>query len=290
MTLRVLILFFLVVAFAYSKPYIVTTVKPLADIAKAVCRENCKVEYIIPPGADVHHYEYKYSDLKKVYSADIFLFIGSGEPQIDKLSSKLPEEKKLPVYKIKGIYLIHSFEFNHHHSHDEEGNHETFHPAVWLDPQNAKAVAKAVYKKLQKIDPQTDYSQNLKEFLKQVDSLLLYGKEKFKNLKKKDFISYHYTYPYFTNRFKLNYIATIQEGHGKKPTIKHLLYIINLIKKRKIPSIFASKQFYNLKYLKLIQKETGVKIVKLDPFGEKTNYTGTMKQLIDKVYQGLKDE
>jgi len=291
--MRLLIVMLLsLLGISFAKIKIITTIKPLADIAKEVCNQSCEVEYIIPTNISLHNYEYKYSDLKKIYSADFFVFIGAGEPQIDNIVSNVKKDRLIPVYKINGIYLIREYEFEEQH-HEESGhNHhekELFHPAVWLDPENAKKIAFYIAKKLSEKDKinKNMYLLNYKNFEKNVNNLITYGENKLSKLENKNFVSYHYLYPYFTKRFSLNYIAVIELGHGKKPTIKHLNKIINLIKTKKIPAIFVSKQFYNIKYLNLIKENTTVSIVKLDPFGEGKDYISNIKTIIDKVFEGL---
>ncbi|RMA93097.1 metal ABC transporter substrate-binding protein [Hydrogenothermus marinus] len=268
---------------------ITTTVKSVADIVKEITKEKAKVYYIIPPNASIHTYEYKASDLKKVYQSDIFLYIGSGEPNINNIIKLLPKGKQIKVSDIKGIKLIKEFEFKEH-TEEQKHHHETFHPALWLDPENAKIIAKAVYKRLIKIDPRNKriYEKNLKSFEKKVDEIIKYGKDKINKLKNKNFISYHYAWPYFTKRFGLKYLAVIELGHGREPTPKHIIKLINLIKTNHIKSIFAAKQFYNPKYADLVKNATKVNIIFLDPFGINKNYIQMIKFNIDKVYEGLK--
>ncbi|HIQ24882.1 MAG TPA: zinc ABC transporter substrate-binding protein [Persephonella sp.] len=293
--MRLLIIFVLTLfsmSFAFAKVKIITTIKPLADIAKEVCNQNCEVNYIIPTNISLHNYEYKYSDLKKIYSADFFVFIGSGEPQIKNIILNIKKENLIPIYEVDGIYLIRKYEFEKHNYNKNKNYHnkdELFHPAIWLDPENAKKIALYIAKKLSEKDKvnKNKYLLNYKSFEEKINNLITYGKNKLSKLKNKDFISYHYLYPYFTNRFSLNYLAVIELGHGKKPTIKHLNYIINLIKIKKIPTIFVSKQFYNERYLRLLKENVSVNIMKLDPFGEGKNYINTIKAIIDKVYKGL---
>ena len=283
-----IVLFYVCISFAQVK--IVSTVKPLADIAKAIGKEKVKVSYIIPPNVSVHMYEYKISDLRKAYKADLLLYIGSGEPNISSIINNSPKEKLLKVSDIKGIYLIRNFEFEEHNKYEEKKEHGLFHPALWLDPENAKIIAKEIFIKLSKLDPtnKSFYEKNLKIFLNETDNLLVYCRKKFNSIKNRKFISYHYTWPYFTNRFGLNYLAVIEIGHGREPTPKYIMHIISLIKKEKIKSIFAAKQFYNLKYGNLIKSQTGINIIFLDPFGENKGYIDTMKEIIDKVYNGLR--
>lgn len=256
---------------------ITTTVKPLADIAREVGGEKVVTGYIIPPNANFHTYEIKTEDIKKISSSDLFVYIGYGEPNIVSIVKNLPKEKVFQITKLSGLILI------------KEEQHDEIHPALWLDPENSKIIAKFVFEYLSKKDPKNTefYRQNYTKFLSDVDSLISYGKQKLSTLKNKNFVSYHYEFPYFVNRFGLVYLAEIEMGHGREPTPKHLYEVIQKIKANNIKTVFTSKQFYNKKIMDMIVSKTGVKVIFLDSQGENPSYTGMIKYNIDKVYEGL---
>ncbi|MDQ7056290.1 MAG: metal ABC transporter substrate-binding protein [Persephonella sp.] len=235
------------------------------------------VHYIIPPGISPHIYEIKLSSLKGIYNADLFVYIGSGEPYMEGLLQSIPEERKVRLLDIKGLHII----------EDEDHHHK--HPAVWLDPDNATVIAQSLTKKLGQIDPENKkkYEEKLKKFMEKITELKNYGLKKIGSLKTKKFISYHYAWPYFTEAFGLEYAGVIEMGHGREPTPKHLINIINTIKRYRIKSIFASRQFYNGKYIRLIKSSVNVKVIFLDPFGINRGYIDMMKHNIDMVYKGL---
>ncbi|MFT4303982.1 MAG: metal ABC transporter solute-binding protein, Zn/Mn family [Candidatus Woesearchaeota archaeon] len=77
------ILFSLMACSTGSKEYetedkivIVTTLYPLYEFAKQVGGENVETTLLLPPGAEAHTFEPKPSDIRKINSADIFIFIG----------------------------------------------------------------------------------------------------------------------------------------------------------------------------------------------------------------------
>jgi len=293
--MRGILAFFLVlilISISEAKINIVTTVKPLSDIAKAVGGKNVSSNYIIPPNVSFHIYEYKFSDMKKVSQSDIFLYIGAGEPNIDKLV-KIAKGKKIKVGALKGIELVRSFEFGEEHHHEKHHHHEEdFHPAIWLDPVNALIIAVNIKNTLQKLDPKNSnyYEKNYLKFQNEVVKQFNHWFKKYQKLKRRDFISYHYLWIYLTRRYKLNYLAVIELGHGREPSIKHLIRIIELIKKRGIKSIFVAKQFENKKYIDMIKKQTGITVIYLDPFGVNRNYTEMMEYNLEKIYTGLSKE
>lgn len=275
--LLTLLLVFTTSVFAQVK--ITTTIKPLSDIVKEVGKDKVSTQYIIPSNVNFHLYEYKPQDLKTIYNSDLFVFIGEGEPSIDSIAKSLPDDKKLKVIDIKSMYLI------------KEEDHNEIHPAVWLDPENAKVIAKEVANFLSKKDPKNKdfYQRNLQSFINQCDELLNYGKAKFSTLKNRYFVSYHYEFPYFVNRFGLVYLAEIEIGHGREPTPKHLLNVIQKMKRYNVKAIFTSKQFYNPKTVKIVLEQTGAKVVFLDTMGESGSYISMMKFNVDEVYKVLKE-
>ena len=273
---------------SFAKPLIATSIKPLHDIVKAVGGTNIEVHYIIPPTASVHFYEYRMQDIKLIYNSDIFLYLGVGEANLENLVKTKARGKAVRIIDLKGINLIYEFEFEKHH---EKHKKESLpHPALWLDPENAKVIATFIFNELKKLDPEHIYSyqKNYESFIKKLDWILEYGKRKFNELDNKHFISYHYTWPYFTKRFGLIYLDVIELGHGREPTAKHILKIIKEIQRFKIKSIFASVQFYNKRYTSLIKKATNVKVVMLDTFGIEKDYITMLKTNIDKIYENLK--
>lgn len=280
--MRVLIISFVLSMLTFFNSYgqvkITTTVKPLADIIKEISKDRAEVSYIIPPNVNFHLYEYKSSDIKKISESDPFLYIGSGEPNITSIVKNIPKDRAVKISSLKGLILIR-----------EEDHPDEIHPALWLDPYNAKVIAKFITDYLSQKDPTNKdfYNKNYQKFSQNIDTIINYGNERLSKVKNKNFVSYHYEFPYFVARFGLKYLAEIEMGHGREPTAKHLLDVIQKIKLNNVKVIFTSKQFYNKKVLDLIVSKTGVKIIFLDSQGENPTYLEMMRYNIDKVYEGL---
>lgn len=256
---------------------ITTTVKPLSDIAREVGGDRVEVSYVIPPNVNHHLYEYKTTDIKKIYDSDLFVYIGSSEHGIKSVVKSLPKEKNFPLISLKGLFLI------------KDADHKGVHPALWLDPLNGKTIAKFILDYLSQKDPKNKayYEANYNSFSKEVDELISYGMEKFSKLKNRNFVSYHYEFPYFVGRFKLIYLADIEMGHGREPTPKHILNVIEKMRANNVKSVFTSKQLYNKKVLDLVLSKTGAKVVFLDTQGENPSYLDMIRFNIDRVYEGL---
>jgi len=111
----ILLLLFLFSLDVNAKVKVITTIKPLADIFREIGKDKVLVDYVIPPNISFHIYEYKISDINKVRNADIFVYIGSGEPKVERLA----KITKGQIIKIGNLIpenlLIRTFEIEEHH-------------------------------------------------------------------------------------------------------------------------------------------------------------------------------
>ena len=76
---------------------------------------------------------------------------------------------------------------------------------IWLDPENAKAMTKAIAAELGKIDPEhaRTYEANAEAYLASLDQLEKDISAETKSIQGKPFIVFHDAYPYFEKRFGL---------------------------------------------------------------------------------------
>src|SRR4030042_4157243 len=57
---------------------IVTTIFPLREFAKEIAAERGEVSLLLPPGAGVHTWQPRASDILRLSSADLFIQVGAG--------------------------------------------------------------------------------------------------------------------------------------------------------------------------------------------------------------------
>ena len=69
---------------ARTKIRIVTTVYPLMEFAQAVAGDRGEARLLLPAGAEVHTWQPRARDVFKLYSCDLFIYMGLGlEPWVD---------------------------------------------------------------------------------------------------------------------------------------------------------------------------------------------------------------
>jgi zinc/manganese transport system substrate-binding protein len=207
--------------------------------------------------------------------------------------------------------------------------HPFGNPHYWLDPLNGIVIAENITKGLKRIDPANagSYDANLAKFKTQIylalfgqplvtkfggdtlaklalsdklDSFLQQSKstsalggwlkqiEPYKGAK---IITYHKSWPYFTDRFGLNVVENIEPKPGIPPTPNHILDLIKVINQEKI-KLIVMEPYYDNKVPDLIASKTGIKVLVLPPSvgGDKsvTDYVNLFSYNLNAISTALK--
>lgn len=117
-------------ASAGKKLNIVTTIFPQYDFAREVAGDHAEITMLLKPGAESHSFEPTPQDIKKIQSADLFIYTG-GENDVwvdDILSSmgdKRPETLKLlDCVSTVNEEIVEGMEHEHEEDHHDEGTFE----------------------------------------------------------------------------------------------------------------------------------------------------------------------
>ena len=242
----------------WAKILVVSSVAPVSFLAKKIAGDNVKIHTLI--SGDAHNYEPKPSDMKAIAKAKIFLAIGV---EFEHVWLKKFQSKNLLIAKLdENITKIKS---EHEHDHEHEHEHE-LDTHIWLDPINAKIIAKNIANALIAVNSEHKslYEQNLNKLLNELDELDNYAKTELAGLKRRAFIVYHPAWGYFAKRYNLEQISI--EKSSKEPTISELANIIKNAKDTGVSAIFASPQ-YSKRSAEAIAKEINAKVVLIDPLG-----------------------
>ena len=110
---------------AAASATIVTSVKPLGFIASSIANGITDTEVLVPAGASPHDYSLKPSDVQKLKSAEMLIWIGEDvDAFLDKSIDDLDYKKVLTIKDIAAIELFLVKGKHHHHHHGEGDAHE----------------------------------------------------------------------------------------------------------------------------------------------------------------------
>jgi ABC-type Zn uptake system ZnuABC Zn-binding protein ZnuA len=135
---------------AYALPgdvKVAVTINVIEDMVKQIGGDRVDVTSIVTGLENPHTYSFTTEDRETVASSDLFIEIGMGlEPWAEELSSDLPSDRVLVL--------------------SDNCTKIGSNPHVWMDPENGKAMAWDIAKKLCSIDPEGTeyYMHNLRRF------------------------------------------------------------------------------------------------------------------------------
>lgn len=270
---RVFIIFFLLVSITLigcknkenqNNRIISVTMEPQRYFTEQIAGDKFSVVSMVPKGSSPESYDPTPSQLVSLSKSEAYLkigYIGFEQAWFDRLVENAPH--MLVFDTSEGIAL---FRDTHHHNHASDEHHHCMSgvdPHIWSSAVNAQMIASNTCKALCKLDKQNqtyymERCEKLKKEIKAVDDtlrLLLKGADK-------SFMIYHPALTYFARDYGLHQIS-IEEG-GKEPSPSQLRDLIMTCKREKVRIIFVQQEF-DMNNAKLIAKETGTKVVPINP-------------------------
>ena len=278
---------------------VLASVKPLGFIVSSIADGVTNTQVLVPTGASPHDYSLKLSDIQKVKSADLVVWIGEDvDAFLDKPIDQLDRKKVITIADIGDVEPLltqahhehfhedgdhdhkhgHKHEHKHEHEHGHHGHehdhdhHEglTTNWHVWYSPAISKIVAQKVADKLtaQFPDKKDLITQNLADFNR---TLAEQGEKitaQLANVKDKGFYVFHDAYGYFNDAYGLKQTGYFTINPLVAPGAKTLAHIKEEIAEHKVNCLFAEPQF-TPKVIESLAQNTKVNVGQLDPIGDK---------------------
>jgi zinc transport system substrate-binding protein len=284
---------------------------PVHSIVAAVMGDKGTPELLLQGSMSEHRAVFTPSQMATLGNADLVFIVGHGlEAKLAQISgsdavngktfialSDAPGIKTLPIRE-GGTWEAHDHE--HEHDHEEGGEHAdepaaegvlSFDPHVWLDPDNAKAMALAVAADLGKADPENAaaYDANARAFAADVDRTSSGIATELAPVKDKPFIVFHDAYQYFERHFGLSGAGSIADVSAQAPSAERLAQVRDKITAVKAACVFREPQ-YDGKVVATVIEGTGAREGVLDPLGAGlTPGPQAYQQLIQNLGTALKD-
>ncbi len=250
--------------FASNKTKIITTVFPLKEFAEAVCGDRGEVTLLLPPGAEIHTWRPRPSDIIKLSSADILIYVGRDlEPWLHDMLKSVKSTKLRVLEASQEISLIGEEPHEHQHAHE----HEAVDPHIWLDFEIDQIIIDKIVVVLSEVDAEgaSIFRRNAglyKEKLKMLDKKY---KEELKRCAHRAFIlGGHSAFGYLARRYDLHQISLYGLSPDSEPTPKQLIDVVGQAEEHEIKVIFFEITVSD-KLAKVIAKEVGARILVLNP-------------------------
>lgn len=226
-----------------GKLQIYTSIYPIYDFTKKIGGERITVYNMTKAGAEPHDFEITSKDMANLSKADLFIYNGGGmEHWVDTIMEALKDLK----------YINASSNIN-------ENNLD---PHFWLSPINAKIQMENIKNGLIEIDFENKnyYESNYNLYANRLNELDDKIRNSLSNIKNRNLVLTHPAFGHFCKEYSLNQIA-IARGEADP---KAMADIITFIKNNNVRAIFY-EEFSSSKLVDSIAKETGIKILTLNP-------------------------
>tara|TARA_B110000046_G_scaffold183792_1_gene220707 strand:+ start:8254 stop:9120 length:867 start_codon:yes stop_codon:yes gene_type:complete len=233
-----------------ARPLIVTSIKPLAIIAKSAVGDAAQVQYLLPGNQSPHDFALPISALKKMSKADLVIWIGPDfEAGSTKAMSKLSINKLLTVIDLP-------------HTQPDQGNlrqHDEYlmeaDPHLWLNPNNGNKIADAIQVRLGLPAKEIISDQQIARF-----------KAELASFKEVTYLTHHEAYDHFADAFDLKPGLAIRNASGGVQGAKTQYRLRKTIEKNDVSCVFIEPQ-YQGKDAAIIAAEYDLPLVQLDPQG-----------------------
>lgn len=277
-----------------------TSVFPLKEFAQAVAGERGEVSLLVPPGAEIHTWRPRPSDIVRLSSADLFLFIGSNmEPWLQDILDGVQNPNLKTLEAGQGISLIEKDSASGEHEggteQEHEHDHEAADPHVWLDFQNDQVIIDKIAAALSGIDPDgaSIYRKNASVYKQRLQDLDNKYKQGLQTCTHRVFIlGGHAAFGYMAKRYGLQQISLYGVSPDAKPTPKKLIEIVELAKKYGIKVIFFDSSVSE-KLARVLAREVGARTLVLNPGAnltkEQLKWGKTFFDIMEENLENLKD-
>jgi len=219
---------------------VLTSIKPLQQIAAAVQDGVGTPDVLLPPGASPHHYALRPSDVRRVGEADLLYWIG---PDMENFLPRVLGSRSkttVAVQSLPGLTLRHFGEDSHSHEGDHDGHdHDAAHghdehdhdhrpgsldAHLWLSSANARVIAARMAADLAQVDPAhaARYEANLAAFTERLNGLDQRIQARVAGVAGKPYFVFHEAFDYFEAAYGLNHTGVFSVASEVQPGAQHV--------------------------------------------------------------------
>ena len=261
---------------------VMTSTEDLAALVREVGGDRVRVESIARGYQDPHFVEAKPSFLLKLAKADLLVLVGL-QLEVGWLPPLITQSRNSKIQVGAPGYLDASTVAEILEkptgpvTRAMGDDHPLGNPHYWLDPGNGRRIARGIQQKLAQLDPPgaSSYAQRFQDFDRRLQQAEARWTQEMLPLKGAEVITYHSSWPSFTERFGLRVAGYVEPKPGIPPSPSHTLEVINQIKQDNIKLILV-EPYFDLKTPKAIATQTGAEVLVLLPsvggVPEVTNY------------------
>lgn len=247
---------------------IITSIVPLHSLASKLLKDIAQPHLLLDGTESAHTYSLKPVDLKKIYEADLIIWVGPSYETFLKKAITSSKKATLSVLEAPNLNLL-PLRSTCHHDHEDTHKHECMmDPHVWLDPTRVKDILRFMHQRFLLIFPQEQkkLAYNLDQALKTLDALHHHLQAILQPVKNQPFMVYHDGYQYLEQAYDLRNLGPLTVYPEAPLSLQDKQRVIHYTQSYPSLCVFAESQF-SPKILKDLQATLHFKSGTLDPLG-----------------------
>ena len=259
---------------------VVATIKPIHALVAGVMDGIGSPDLLVTGSASPHTFALKPSGARALNEAAVVFGVSPAvEPFTVKIFASLPKRVKIVTLSdAPGVQHLAArreatFEAHDHADHGDHDDHgAAVHGAsdghVWLDPQNAKAMADEIARALSEASPgdAVRLAANATRVKAEIDAMNQEIAVTLAPVKTRPYVVFHDAYQYFEHHYGLSPAGAITVGPDIQPGAKRLGEIRRKIGDLAAVCVFAEPQ-YSSNVMRAVTDGTNARFGTLDPEG-----------------------
>lgn len=254
---------------------VLTTIKPLQQIAAAVMEGIDSPAVLLPPGNSPHNYALRPSDRRALADAERIYWVG---PELelfleDVLARHGNAQALLHLPGMRVREQLQSINFqqdegSHSHDHGHDHDHGTLDAHIWLSPDNALHIARFIAADLASLYPQhvEQLNANTQAFAERLAALDARLKERLAPLHDRAYFVFHDGYGYFEDHYRLRPRGIFSLSHEVQPGARHINLLRQQLQQAGASCVFTEPQF-TPRLVNSLTQGLPVEQGELDPLG-----------------------
>lgn len=262
-------------AHAADKPRVVTSLKPVELLVRAVAHDQVEVTTLVPAGSSPHTYQLRPSERRQLAAADMVFWVGPGMenfltrlltgpdfrnrtialagPSGDTRSQDRHEHGQHDDHAAEHDHAQHD---DHEEAHDEEhppeenGAHDHDHgdgedPHIWLDPILARDMARDIAAQLKTLEgvDKAAINRHLAAFEEAIDALEKDIRRQLAPARSLELFTYHDAFRRFADHYDLTIAGVLTLSPERTPGARHLADVQERLNRASQACLITEPQF-----------------------------------------------
>ena len=252
-----------------AAPRVAVSLKPLHALVAGVMEGVGTPELILRGAGSPHAYSLRPSEARLLEEAEVIFWVGGSlETFLEKPIAALGAKARVvAALRAPGVVLLPAREGGVWDGHATHGEAE--HDAhLWLDPANAKAIARAAAAALGQADPahRERYAANAAGLAARIDALDAELAALLAPARGVPYVVFHDAYQYFERRYGLGAAGSIAVSPERAPGARRVREVREKIRRLGARCVFGEPQFPP-SLLATLTEGTSARTGELDPLG-----------------------